>query len=442
MRRTAEVLTLASILLLTPLPALAQGYGGPSLLSRGGNTPGRRGSAPIDFTFYGAVRGTYETGLIAPTLDDSGQLQGVAVEGVQVELGAYGAKSSRRSSVGLDYRGDYRKTVPNVPAYNGTNQALSLDFTFQPNRRLEIFARETGGTTNRAFGGFSAPSFVGPQNPGVPLNEVFDSRVYFSQTTGGIAYRLSARTQAVVNGSGFFIKRTNRALIGVQGYIASGGVVHQLDRSQSVGVRYDFTRFEFPRIYGGSDIHTLSFLYDRRMTRAWHVKLELGAFRSATVGTQQVNLSPEIAAILGRATGVEAFNRVETKPRIEATSIYTLKRSNWTATYTSGPGVGNGVYATSDQKAVYTGYSYTGIRKLSLGLSVGYTRFTSLGLRLRNYTTIQGGLGANYRIARHFDLSLQADRRRFRAPGVSGRNGTSISFGLSFTPSHIPLSIW
>jgi hypothetical protein len=442
LRRTAEVLTLASILLLTPLQALAQGYGGPSLLSRGGNSPGKRGTAPVDFTYYAGLRGTYESGLIAPSLDESGNLRGSNLYGGQVEVGAYGAKNSRRSSLGLDYRGDYRKSNSKISTFNGLNQALSLDFTFRPTRRVDIFAQETGGTTNRAFGGFSAPSFPGQQNLGVPLNEVYDSRVYFSQTTGGVGYRTSARTQFVVSGTGFIIKRKNRALIGMQGYEASGGVSHRLSRSDTIGVRYIFIHFEYPRIYGGSDIHMVEIEYERRLSRRWGIKLIGGAFAANTVGTQSVTLSPEVALILGRSTGVEAFDRTEVTPRIDATIDYTLQRSRWSAAYRSGVNPGNGFYITSSQQSANTGYSYTGIRKLSLGLSAGYTRYKSLGLVLRDLSTLQGGGGVNYRIMEHVDLSLQADRRRFRAPGVSGRSGTSIIFGLTYTPAHIPLSIW
>ena len=96
LRRTAELVLLASILLLAPLEVLAQvggGYAGPSLLSRGGNTPGRRGNAPVNFTYYGALRGMYESGLIAPVLDERGNLNGVTLQGVQAELGAYGARA-------------------------------------------------------------------------------------------------------------------------------------------------------------------------------------------------------------------------------------------------------------------------------------------------------------------------------------------------------------
>lgn len=445
LRRTAEIVLLASILLLAPLEVLAQvggGYAGPSLLSRGGNTPGRRGNAPVSFTYYGALRGMYESGVIAPVLDERGELNGVTLQGVQAELGAYGAKSWRRSSIGLDYRGDYRKTSPDIKSYNGTNQALSLDYTYQPTARMQIFVREEGGTTNRAFGGFSAPAFVNQQNPGIPTNEVFDARVYFNQTTGGVSYRKSARTQFTAEGVGFFIKRTH-SLISVQGYEAGGSVIHQLSRSHSIGARYDFIRFEYPKVYGGSDIHMLSLLYNRRMNRAWSIKLEVGAYEANTVGTQLVQLSPEIAAILGRETGLEAFDRTVVKPRVEATSSLAFKRSSWSTMFTSGPGAGNGVYTTSNQTSIHSGYSYAGFRKLSFGASAGYTKFDSLAVRIRkNYTTFQAGGGANYKLARHLDLSLQVDQRHFSAPGVPGRSGVGIALGLAYSPASIPLSIW
>ena len=110
--------------------------------------------------------------------------------------------------------------------------------------------------------------------------------------------------------------------------------------------------------------------------------------------------------------------------------------------FTSGPGAGNGVYIASNQTSIHSGYSYAGFRKVSFGASAGYTQFNSLGLRLQNYTTFQAGGGANYKVARHLDLSLQVDQRNFNAPGVPGRSGVGIALGLSYSPASIPLSIW
>lgn len=419
----------------------SQGYGGPSLLSRGGNQPGQRGRGPIDFNVYGAVRATRDTGLIAPSVDEAGSITSNDLNGVQAEVGAYGAKSWRRSSAGLDYRGDYRKFSGNS-TFDGFNQAISLDLNFQPTRRMAFFLRETGGVSNRAFGGFAAPSFANQQNFGVPLNEVFDTKTYFSQTSGGLSYRTSARSTYSVMGEGFIVKRANRALIGLQGYRTGADYDYRLSRADSLGITYNYIHFEFPRIYGGSDVHSVTGRYAKRINRNWDFTLIGGFFNVSTTGTQRVTLSPEIAAILGRSQGVEAFKRVDRQPQIEATANYTLERSRLTMGYQSGIGPGNGVYITSRQDAIRAGYSYSGLRRLSLGASVGYTRFKSLGLELGDFTTIQGGGGVNYKIAEYWNLTAQADRRKFDSPAVTGRSGSSITIGISYSPSRFPLSIW
>src|SRR3712207_3862364 len=89
----AAALAVSAVGCLLPEVAFAQGYGGPSMLSRGGNTPGRRGRTPVDFTFYAALRGTVDTGLTPVALDpETGDVQeDNPLYGVQAELGLYGS---------------------------------------------------------------------------------------------------------------------------------------------------------------------------------------------------------------------------------------------------------------------------------------------------------------------------------------------------------------
>lgn len=441
MRRSRATLVLASIILWAPAHLYSQGYGGPSLLSRGGNQPGQRGRTPLNFSFYGAARGTYDSGLIAAQVDEFGQIRPVNSYGSQIEFGAYGAKAWRRSSLGLDYRGDYRQ-YSFATRFNGLNQALSLDYTFQQSRRFTYFTRLTAGTTNRAFGSFAAPAFSDQGNFGVPLNEVYDSRANFAQLSGGVGFQKSARSLYTFMGEGFVIKRRSASLIGMQGYRTSGMYEYRLTRSDTVGVSYDYMQFTFPRIYGESNIHSVTLLYVRRISRNWDVRIRGGAYNANTVGTQTVILSPEIAAILGRDRGVEAFQRNLVQPQIDVKANYTLERSRFTVSFRSGVGPGNGVYITSRQEGVHAGYSYSGIRRLSLGLSAGYTRYHSLALRLGDFENAQGGGGMNYRLARYLNLSTQIDYRKFSSPAVVGRSGVSLSVGLSYSPARFPLPIW
>jgi hypothetical protein len=378
--------------------------------------------------------------LIVAALDESGELQGVSTTGTQVEGGAYGARNWQRSSIGLDYRGDYRKS--NTAQFDGSNQALSLDWQYQPNRRISMFAQETAGTTNRAFGGFSAPAFADQDNFGVPLNEVFDSRVYFSQTSAGVGYRQSARMTVKFTGGSFLVKRTSRALIGMQGYSAGVDVSRQMSRSLGIGLVYNYIKFEYPRVYGGSEVHMVGVGFKRRFTRSLDLSGMVGVFRADTTGTETFTLSPEIAAVLGRSQGVQAFQRIFIAPQASIELGYTLERSRFNISYNSGINPGNGVYITSRVDSISGGFSYSGLRKLSIGASAGYTKTNSIGLTLGDLTNMQGGGGVTYRIARFFSLSVQADRRQFSSPGIVGRSGSSINAGLSFTPGTLPLSIW
>src|SRR5688572_29093220 len=294
--------------------ALSQGYGGPSILSRGGNRPGQRGRAPSDIVVYGGVRGTIDTGLTPVLLAEDGTVATREVYGVQAEIGAYGTHSWRRTVLGLDYRGDYRMTTRNR-GYNGTNQALSLDIQHQVNPRLSFFFREAAGTTNRAFGGFAAPVNTDLSSLNLVNDEVFDTRQYFSQTTAGVAIRRSARTTFVVIGDGFFVKRPDPRLVSMAGYRATVGVNYRISSRTTIGGSYQYMTFNYSRAFAGSDMHGPIFSVVHRLTRNLELSLAGGFLRLNSFGTQRVTLSPEVAALLGRPTGVEAFTRDDTLPQ-------------------------------------------------------------------------------------------------------------------------------
>jgi hypothetical protein len=421
--------------------AFAQGYGGPSMLSRGGNRPGRRGRAPADIAVYGGLRGTAETGLTPVRLEDDGTIVKQTAYGIQAEIGAYGTHSWKRSILGLDYRGDYRRSTRRR-TFNGVNQALSLDLQTQLNRRTAIIFRETGGTTNRAFGGFAASVASDLQSLNLANNEVFDSRSYFSQTTATVAYRQTARTTYIVSGDGFFVKRPDPRLVGVVGYRGSGAIEYRLNSRSTAGLAYNYVNFSFPRVHGGADAHGLAATFTRAVTRNLNLLFTGGVFRVESFGTQSIELSPEIAALLGQRTGFEAFNRKSWIPQIQTSANYTLERSRFSLAYVNGLSPGNGVYLTSQSRSVAAGYSFAGTRKLSLGASARHLRMKSESISIRDIRSSAAGGGVNYHLTSLLNLSSQIDYRTFRSPGLRGREGFAFVFGFTVSPSRIPLSIW
>lgn len=420
--------------------ALAQ-YAGPSILSRGGNRPGQRGRAPIDFAFYAAGRGTYETGLLRPLLNDQGEIVPQDTFGVSTELGVYGGRTWRRTQLGLDYRGDYRYNNK-ISYFNGTNQAIALQLEHRLTRRILMSFSQTGGTSNRAFGAFSAPAFGDTNRLGVPLNELFDVRMYYLQSNATATWQRSARMALSGGADVFFVKRRSLSLINAQGMRALGGVSYRTSRRNTLLGGYQFLRFEFPRIYAHSDIHGVSAGVQNQLTRDLQIRFVGGLYMATSRGVEQVTLSPEVAAILGRTTGVAAFRRTSRFPLIEAEIAHTQQRGRFFVGGSSSASPGNGVLLTARRTNVQTGYSYTGIRRTSLGVSAGYISLKSEALQLRNNTGFQAGVGMSYRLAESLDFTSQLDYRRFEAGENRARRGFAFLMGLSFTTSRFPISIW
>jgi hypothetical protein len=442
-RRVVNSTVLLALVLVVGLAveAAAQGYGGPSTLSRGGNRPGRRGRAPLDFSFYAGVRGTAEQGLLAPALNEEGVLVARTAYGYSAEIGVFGAHSWRRSSFGVDYRGDYRYN-DKYKYFNGFNQALSLDYEHRLNRRTTLVVRQTGGISNRAFGAFAAPAFSEITSYGLPLNELFDTKMYYLQSTGMLGYRKSARTTLIAQGDAFFVKRTAENLINSQGWAATGGVGHRLDARTSLTGTYGFMRFQYPRAFAGTDAHSVGIGIQRAWSRSWDVNATGGVYRLESFAPQTVQLSPEVAFILGRPTGTAELIRTLVRPLVNVGASYTQDRGRFSMGYSYGLGPGNGTYLTTARHTARAGYSYAGTKRASVGASAGYTRAESVALDLEGYDSYQAGVAFNYVLATSLNLTSQLDYRTFNSPGVQGREGFAAVVGLSYSPSRFPIPIW
>jgi hypothetical protein len=296
---------------------------------------------------------------------------------------------------------------------------------------------------NRAFGGFAAPAISSTSSLNLANNELFDSRMYFSQTTGGMSLRTSARLSYTFTGDYFFTKRSDPRLIGSAGYRASAAVEYRLDGRTSITGEYQHMNFVFRRAYGNSDIDGGGLAFARQVTRNLTLSFMGGLMRVRTAGTQEVQLSEEVAAILGRTRGVATFNRVDLVPQINATGTYAWERSRFTTQFVLAVVPGNGVVLTSQMRAASAGYSFTGIRRLSLGASTRYMDMGTLSIsNLRNQRMISGGGGINYTLTRMLSLSTQFDYRRFTTGGIAGRQGYFVGVGLAVAPTGVPLSIW
>jgi hypothetical protein len=434
------VLSMFGVSLCGQTPFTNEGYGGPSVLSRGGNQPGYRGSSPVAFRWWAGVGGTYETGLLPVNTQPTGGLFDNGIAGGTAEFGLYGARAWKRSVLGVDYRGDVRKYGRS--SYDASDHVLSLGYTMQPNRRWNFGFFETAGTSTRAFGGFTAPTFYNPNLIGVPTSDLFDNRVYYIQTSGQVHYQKSLRTIFGASADGFAVHRQSRSLVGLTGYRVTGRVERALSQRTQIGAIYQFMHFEFPRAFGASDIHGVAAQLRRQFTRTFLFTVSAGVHRLETLGARQVTLSPEVAAILGRPTPVAAIYRINYWPQYGVTLEHRRLNHGATLNYQRGVSPGNGAYLTSGQETINAGYSYTGVRKWAFGLNAGTSRFNSLYQTAGRFSQYQGGGGASYNLRTNLSVSMQADARKFSTDALAGRSGLSVRITLAYSPGDLPLSLW
>ena len=286
------------------------GFGGPSILSRGGAKPGQAGGQPVSFNFYAGISGSYNTGSVPLAINSDGEIGNIDLFGGTVNAGLTGSHAWRNSVLGVDYRGDFRKYSRHTYA-DGTEQAIDLQYTVQATRRITVHLSEIGGSSNFAYGSFISPTVaLDPNLIAIPTNSIFDNRVYYFQSSASVSYRQSARMSFNFTGDGFTVHRASKLLVGVNGVRAGAQVLYQLSRRDQIGASYNFMHFDYPRAFGASDLHGVSLQYARRLRPGLQLSLGVGAFRVESLGSETVVLSPEVAAILGQTTGLQAVYRV------------------------------------------------------------------------------------------------------------------------------------
>jgi hypothetical protein len=258
-----------------------------------------------------------------------------------------------------------------------------------------------------------------------------------------LSYRLSARSTVAFVGDGFAVRREAKALVGVNGYRAGAEYQYQFDRRSSVGIGYSATHFDFPRAFGSSDMQQIQLQFKRQLNRSLIFQFAGGAYRVETLGSQAVPLSPEVAAILGVSTGIQAIYRVNWLSTGQISLNY--KYSNRTACVISGQqgsSPGNGLYLTSQQTSGSGGCSFVATRKATASFSAGYTRYTSIFQTLNKYSSFQGGGGLNYMLTNHINFTSQIDWRNYSVTQGSARNGFVATLGIAYTSSGSPIPRW
>ncbi len=423
------------------------GYLGPGILSRGSGDIGQRGGQQVDLRFFIDVTGVYDSNVQPFALNSQGGLLKVnGLYGEQVDVGAYGVHQWRQGQLGLNYYGDFFN-YQNAPSYDGSNQSLTLGYTYQKSRRLSFDFRVLAGTTKLGYG---APGFYGTSSSEIPTNLVeqptallFDNRTNYAQATADVNFILTARTVFTIGGDGFIVRRNAIGLAGTNGWTGRANLQHSLSRTKSIGVTFQRLHFDFPPSYGASDSDLGEGFFSAQLGPRWTVLIRGGVFYAQIQGVQSVALSPVIAALLGVSSGQQTFTSNNIFPSGGGTLTGTFKhyQVGLSAAETVIPG--NGLYLTSRQENATGSISYTALRKWNFGASGGYYKLEGIGQGLAPYAGITAGAGFTYSILNTLHLIGRYDLRHQEITTVGYKStGSRVTLGLAFSPGHVPLSLW
>jgi len=418
-------------------------YDGPSILSRDRSLIGERSGKLLDYRFFGEITGVYDSSLIPVATNQAGGLaRATGSYGVEAGFGVTGSRSWRHDTFAVDYHGTYRHYA-NHSYFDGIDQFVNMTYTHVISRRLYIQARGTAGTNSLSNGGLTYLPLQNTDLYSVPTNELFDNRTDYLQARVDVTWQKSLRLSFNFGGEAFFIRRRSLALASLNGYNGHGDVSYRLTKRQTITANVERTQFDYLRQFGNANITTFTGGYAVGIGRRWDFSSRFGASRVEALGLTKVNVDPAIAAIVGQNTAVVVFHKVSYVPDIEARLIRRFERSSVTAAFNQAISPGNGVYLTSKQTAATVGYSYTGLKKMTFGANVAYSRLNSLGQQLGNYNGISGGLGMTYTLVGSTHLEARYDARHYSTQNVGfSQNSNRVSIGLAYSPGKKPLPIW
>ena len=430
-------------LLLGCLAAFAQigGYGGPEILSRNGSNTGDRPGSRQGFQFYAGVYGDYETGLLPAVVNSQGHIADFpALYGIGLQFGVYGRRSWKRTTLGLDYYGNVRHYNANS-FYDGSDHMFSMHVSTRATKRLTIYSTTSAGVFS-AF--YTGGPLLSADLISTPAYSIFDNRAYYLETGAGASYQVSSRLSFSANGTGFFIRRQSRQLVGLDGWGATGQVSYRLNKSRSIIGEYSRIHYDYPRGFGESEIDSITLGINQRLNRRWQLGLAAGASRIGTIGLEMIAADPLTAALFGVTSTIQAF-QASTWMGIGTVMLNgQFRRSNFTFSAMQMPNGGNGVYLTSRATMINGIYTYTGIRRVSMYLSANYSSLRSIGQQsLGTFSYFSAGVGGSYRIRGSLEATTEFDTRDLQISQATGfaRLSYRVMLGLNFHPGEIPISL-
>jgi len=427
------------------------GVGGAGGGVPGGGDPGQMDPSRFAFRPWISANGTYSQVLGTDQVPAGARRNFYGYGGA---AGLSGGKSWERTSVGLFYTANYQRYSGSSFA-EGMSQVGGISVSHRMSDSVSVFATQMAGSSLGGFG-YGAPAgvfggwglagtgllsdaglFAAPLGDlagnGLVDNELFNTRVNFYGTSGGLSYQPNLRWAFSGGGQAGYVRRKGRGLRDLNSAGAFGNASYRISRQTTVGAVYGFSTFSYPKLFGGNRAHFAGLTLSHELSPQTRLTLRFGGYRMDTTFLGSVAVDPEIAALLGVSTQIE----VQKRQFYGWQGTATLSRSwrAWGASvgYTHGLNPGNGVILASRRDSVYGSAGRT-IGRVSLGLYGGYYRWSGL---LQRSELKSGNFGAStgLRLVKDLYLGLNGGYSFFDTTAQPRRWQRFASVHLTWSPS-------
>jgi hypothetical protein len=433
------------------LPASAQ-YAGPAILSRG-QAPAAMEAPTVDFNFSVGLNAGYTTGLSGVGQPNAqGQLATASSVGAGVNVGLSGAHSWKHTHLGLNYTGTYTY-YPDAGSYNSIGQGLSIGLNHQFSKHISFTLRENAGMFTQFSPSTTSLNYSVPFDPSqsfIPSTDFYNNRTIYSTTQALLTIQKSTRLSFSLGGGYFANLRSNAALFGATGEMATGDAQYRISKSTTIGGTYSFDHFGFTHSFGGTYIHTAGLSLSTRIDRWTELSLSGGASRVESSFEQTVPIDPSILAILcpanepvacPLAAGTVISHSVFWGPNFSVRLSRSFHRG--VAYISAGESItpGNGLFLTSKSTSAAAGYGYSGLKKWNMNVSVTYGRSLSLANVTGSYSQVAGFFGMSRQIVSKlsFYTSLSATQYQSGSFSLYNRFIYTASAGVGWSSRSIPL---
>jgi len=415
-----------------------QEYTGPAVLSRSYSINQQLIPEQVKWQESLGVSGVYDTGVTKPVNANGTEGSPAALFGTMLTWTFGGKHYYRRDMISVNYSGNYSR-YSGVGAFNGTNQTIAVTYSHTLSRRLKLNLSGTGAIwaensvlENQPVG----PDSIANVNLAISPNiQIYDVGAKQFSSQADLTWQESNRLSFSMGTSYFGIAQDSSALLGMSGQQARGDVNYRVTQKMTIGAYYSFNRYLYTRGTGNSATNSTGATWSYAFNRTTQFRFRGGFSQVESVGLEQVQINPVIAALLGENNGViDAYITYKTTD-FSAQFVKDFHGGRTTASlaYAWGVSPGNGVFQTSQQESLSASMSARVFRTYTLTAAVGRDTLVAIGQALGKYESEYARLSLGRTYRRGVGLTFGAEYRYFDIDSAGFvRNQLRITSGMTW----------